>query len=63
MLQLFGKQLVGRRAGTENKPEGGGQPSAETLNRDAEGVEGGEVWGGVSPYGRGYPPPHPTRGS
>jgi len=29
--------------------------AAKTRDRDAEGVEGGNAWGGI------YPSPHPTR--
>ena len=35
---------------------------AKSEIRDAEGVEGEEVWEGVSPP-IGVAPPHPTRGS
>ena len=34
---------------------GAKQQAPKARDRDAEGVEGGEVWGGVHP-------PHPTRG-
>jgi len=65
VIPLHGKYLLTLNQGChlcDVEKRDGGTKRQRRFNRDAKGVEASRLEGGGE-IGRGYPPPHPTRGS